>query len=459
VNVSRRSLYTRSRQIPRVKFAPCEQLTSFGGLVIFQQLFQRLNLWSRLDACCNHLPKTGRYAQGLVLRILMAHLLLGLRRLRERDFYSTDPLVLQTLGLRRMPSVPTLSRMLAAMDVKSTGELRRLNRDLVLQRLQQQNWRTITLDFDGSVLSTSRHAEGTAVGFNKQKKGARSYYPLFCHIAQSGQVFDVLARSGNVHDSSGAAQFVRECITRLRERLGRRVRLEVRLDSAFFSDALVTELEALGVTYSISVPFERFAALKARVETRKRWQVTGGRSGCHHFEERWKPQSWTRKRRFLFVSQEVAVQNKEPVQLDLFVPVKSGMEFKVILTNHRLSAGKVIRLHEGRGSQEKVFGEMKSQVQLGYIPCRKWQANQTWMLCALLTHNLGRELQMEHQAQPKALGMKRTARWVFEELGTLRRTVLQRAGKLSRPKGKWTLTLPDIPALKAAFGRFGFAFQ
>jgi hypothetical protein len=162
---------------------------------------------------------------------------------------------------------------------------------------------------------------------------------------------------------------------------------------------------------------------------------------------------------FLFFSQEVAVQNKEPVQLDLFVPVKSGMEFKVILTNHRLSAGKVICLHEGRGSQEKVFGEMKSQVQLGYIPYRKWQANQTWMLCVMLTHNLGRELQMEHQAQPKALGMKRTARWVFEELGTLRRTVLQRAGQLSRPKGKWTLPLPDIPALKAAFGHFGFAFQ
>lgn len=172
MNISRRSIYTRSRQIPSVKFASVEGLTSFGGLVIFQQLFQRLDLWAQLDQCCTHLPQTGRYSHGAMLRTILVHLLLGYRQLRERDFYSSDPLVLQTLGLQQMPSVPTLSRMLASMDGRSISELRDLNRNLVLQRLEQQGWRTLTLDFDGSVLSTSRHAEGTAVGFNKQKKGA-----------------------------------------------------------------------------------------------------------------------------------------------------------------------------------------------------------------------------------------------------------------------------------------------
>ena len=48
-----------------------------------------------------------------------------------------------------------------------------------MERLTVERFSTVTLDFDGSVLSTGRHAEGTAVGFNKKKKGARSYYPLF----------------------------------------------------------------------------------------------------------------------------------------------------------------------------------------------------------------------------------------------------------------------------------------
>ncbi|MBG90122.1 MAG: hypothetical protein CMO80_24935 [Verrucomicrobiales bacterium] len=39
--------------------------------------------------------------------------------------------------------------------------------------------------------STARHAEGTAIGFNKRKKGQRSYYPPCCMIAQTGQALDL----------------------------------------------------------------------------------------------------------------------------------------------------------------------------------------------------------------------------------------------------------------------------
>jgi hypothetical protein len=123
----------------------------------------------------------------------------------------------------------------------------------------------VTSDFDGSVQSTKRHAEGTAVGFNKEKKGARSYYPLFCTVAQTGQVLDVLHRAGNVHDSKGAVEYVTTCVKSIRERLPL-ARLEVRMDSAFFSDAMVQCLEQLGVEYTISVPFERFVLLKERIE-------------------------------------------------------------------------------------------------------------------------------------------------------------------------------------------------
>ena len=58
------------------------------------------------------------------------------------------------------------------------------------------------------------------MGYNKENKGARSYYPLFCTIAQTGQVLDVLHRSGNVHDSKGALEFVTACVQTVRERSG-----------------------------------------------------------------------------------------------------------------------------------------------------------------------------------------------------------------------------------------------
>ena len=82
-------------------------------------------------------------------------------------------MVLHTLGLKRLPSVPTLSRMLGEFDDETIGKQKVLSGDLVLSRLRDEGFRRITMDFDGSVLSTTRRAEGAAVGFNKKKKGAR----------------------------------------------------------------------------------------------------------------------------------------------------------------------------------------------------------------------------------------------------------------------------------------------
>jgi hypothetical protein len=62
-------------------------------------------------------------------------------------------------------------------------------------------------------------------------------------------------------------EFVTACVMTVRERLPA-ARLEIRMDSAFFSDAMVQCLEKLGVEYTISVPFERFVVLKERIEKR-----------------------------------------------------------------------------------------------------------------------------------------------------------------------------------------------
>lgn len=146
----------------------------------------------------------------------------------------------------------------------------------MLTRLRKLRLPRVTLDLDGSVIGTGRFAEGTAVGFNRKKKGQRSYYPLFCTVAKTGQVLDVLHRSGNVHDSHGAKDFMLEAIATVRAALPRGS-IEVRMDSAFFSDEIIASLDAQGVDYTVSVPFDRFAELKERVEVRRWWwQIAAG---------------------------------------------------------------------------------------------------------------------------------------------------------------------------------------
>ena len=104
-------------------------------------------------------------------------------------------------------------------EATTVNDLQALLRTLALNRIQVLGLRRLKLGFDGSVIGTCRSAEGTAVGFNKKNKGRRSYYPLFCAVAQTGQAFNVLHRSGNVHDSNGAQAFIPHCIDRGREAL------------------------------------------------------------------------------------------------------------------------------------------------------------------------------------------------------------------------------------------------
>ena len=183
MRVAKSQIYTRASSIPTLRFED-QELTSYAGIVVFQKLFAKLNFKERIRKACAHLGERNLYRPAVIVQVLIAHLLLGFRKLRDVEFYQDDPLVQRVLGLKIMPSVSTVSRTLMAFDDRAVEAHHDLNRGMVIERLQRVGLRRITLDFDGSVSSTAKHAEGSAVGFNKQKKGARSYYPLYCTVAQ-----------------------------------------------------------------------------------------------------------------------------------------------------------------------------------------------------------------------------------------------------------------------------------
>ena len=145
-----------------------------------------LHLRERLRACFRRWSSGRAYGPAGIVLGLILHLVLGFRQLRDSRYYRDDPMVHRVLGVRRLPDVATVSRILAAADGDSVAELQDLCRQLVVDRLAALGQRRVTLDFDGSVIRTGRWAEGTAVGYNRAKKGQRSYYPLFCTVAQTG---------------------------------------------------------------------------------------------------------------------------------------------------------------------------------------------------------------------------------------------------------------------------------
>lgn len=259
-------------------------------------------------------------------------------------------------------------------------------------------------------------------------------------LAQTGQALDVHHRPGNVHDSNGAETFIGQCFAAIRAaRPAAQLELETRMDSAFFSDAIIEAMAQARVQFTVSVPFERFPPLKEMIEQRRRWRHLD--DNVSYFETSWKPKSWDRRHRFLFIRKRVNRQNKAPLQLDLFVPHEEGYDFKVIVTNKRVGARHVVAFHEGRGAQEGIFAELKSHCHLDYVPVKTLAGNQTYLLAGLFAHNLGRELQMTAHPPQRRTTAKRTPLWAFEKLGTLQRKLIQRAGRLLRPAGKLVLSM------------------
>lgn len=101
----------------------------------------------------------------------------------------------------------------------------------------------------------------------------------------------------------------------------------------------------------------------------------------------------------------------------------------------------MVAFHNGRGSQEGIFAELKSHNALSYLPTRTWRGNQVYLLSAVMAHNLSRELQMMTRPAHRTTQEKRSALWQFEHLTTLRQRIIQRAGRLIRPQGRLTLSM------------------
>jgi hypothetical protein len=444
VKSSKAQILAKFHKIPALRFED-QKLTSFSGLLIFQVLFRRLNLKQRLYQCFSNGKVSPIFGRHLVVLLIIVHLILGFRRLREVDYYRDDPLVLRLMGLRKLPDVSTISRSLSQIECKDVEKGRGMSRTMIIEGLKRENLPRLTFDFDGSVQSTKGHAEGTAVGYNKKKKGSRSYYVLFCTVSQTGQFFDFLHRPGNVHDSNGADQFMMDCFEIARKHLKGTI-FESRMDSAFFSEKRLTVLDSNHVKYTASVPFERLSELKKKIENRKRWRTID--KEWSYFESEWKPKSWDTTYRFIFTRRKTKKQRKGPLQLDLFEPRDYNYDYKVIVTNKKESAKSVVLFHNGRGSQEAIFGDAKNDVALDVIPCRRLVANQVFTLCSVMAHNLSREIQMVTTSPRDRSQPKRPAAWTFQKLDTIRHRIIQRAGRLTKPKGELTLTMSANEAVR-----------
>jgi hypothetical protein len=137
-----------------------------------------------------------------------------------------------------------------------------------LQRwfFSQINVGAVTVDFDSTVITRDGSQEGSAKGYNPNRKGRNSHHPLMAFISQTRMVANAWLRPGNTAACSNCVEFMRETFDEAMA--GMKVGL-VRGDSGFYTDEILSALEERSLNYIIAA--KAYANLKNEIYGMKDW--------------------------------------------------------------------------------------------------------------------------------------------------------------------------------------------
>jgi hypothetical protein len=429
----------------RIEFAN-QDITAFGGLELLRRYLALIELGRRVSTVFARYEVGGDYRAIDMILVIVVLILVGGRRLEHLNYVCEDPLVKRFCGLLRLPRERSVSRWLKRFTHKSLIALVEINSQIVSEAIEKQSLARLTIDVDGSVITTGATVEWAYRGFNPHHRKDPSYYPIFAHLAQSGHILRVKNRPGNVHDSNGAVGFMREWIDDIRVRLGGSLPLEFRMDGAFFQREIVELLERRKSRYAIKVPFMKWLGLVPIIRERQRWHRLRG--GMGYFEISFYVAAWDKTLRVVVYRKPVHHQTKKNFQLDLFDPDNGYYEYSAVTTNLELQAPALWDFMAGRGAQEKTFAELKGQWALDAVPTRHYSANSAWQQITILGHNLLRNFQLQTVASPKPRSRKSTCGYLLHSLKTIRFKLIHQPARLVKPQGYSVLRFSVAPAAK-----------
>lgn len=424
-------------------------LTSYAGLELLRSYLAKVDFVARLRHHLKSVDPGADYSSVDLVRVFVAMLIVGARRLSHIRHLGSDPVIQRFVELHRLPSDRTLSRWLSRCKTSVRTSLLSFMMELIGDSLRPLKLRRLTIDIDGTVLSTGLQVERAFRGYNPHHRKVPSYYPITAYLAQTGHVLSVRNRSGNVHDGKASMAFFRDLFREIHT-IEPQATLEVRLDGAFFRREILAWLERRA-EYAIRVPFYQWIDLKGIIALRTRWKSVA--PGLDGFFTTVDLAPWHRKLKVAVYRKRVFHPTRKNFQLDLFDPSNGYWEYSAITTNRHIGLRALWYFMAGRGTHEKVIGQLKTGFAFDAIPTMNYAANSTWQVLSILAHNLVTSFQIATSAPRRQKSRKRTALFFLKSIHTLRYEFLNRAGIVQRPAGRAFLTLADNEATRETFTR------
>jgi hypothetical protein len=365
-----------------------EAMTRFGGLSIFRQFCKSLALRHFLQLYVRWPDYEGRDFHPADL--FLAHLftiVAGLGRVENTQCLIHNGLVPLLLGLPRFPHRDTLRTFLHRFrpeHLRSLGVAHGRVRAEFFRRLGLLY--SAVVDADTTTLTVFGHQELVEVGYNRKYRGKRSYAPILSSEGHSGLSLGFELRSGNVHSTTGAWQFLKPQLNKIPSTVAAS-RTRARLDGGFYDKDLMRRLDGERIGYLIV----------ARMTPSLKKRMIAAR--YHEFADGWEAAEFTypltgfqKEHRFVAIRRPVA---KEPEDL-----LSHFYTFKRYAYHRAFAVGRLdlspeacYRFYTDRAAQELLIREFKDAYGMAEIPTRSFHANAAYMEIILWAYDLVRAFQ------------------------------------------------------------------
>ena len=442
----KRALIARRNKILPIQFVR-QDMTSYSGLVLIDHFLRLYAIHQRIKKTFKSYGFKGDYCVGDILFTLLIMLLIGAERLQHLDYLKSDPLFCRMIKLTRVPHRTKLSTTLKQFTSDSLKALIEFNCKLVVEKLDELGLRDITIDLDGTVISTRGNPSWTFKGYNPIKRGAKSYFPLTAHVGETGHFISIVNRPGNVHDSNRALTVIKS----LRKQLtGFNVRF--RADSAFCVPEVINYLLSKKISFAIKAPFWKLLNLKHTAQQRQRWCRIDTQWSYFWLKQ---PIDSVTDEHYVLMLRKKVQNTKKHFQLNLFSPNNGVYEYSAVATDSKdWKPEKLMLFVSGRSAQENSIGELKTNFAFDNIPTNTYQANSAYMQMSQMAYNLA--ISMQHTmglSKKRKVSEKCTRLHRIMEWKTFRFLILNRAGRIGRPHGKKVIEMTANPKTQLLYDK------
>ena len=393
-----------------------ERAVSDAGVVLVATLAARL----RIEALAGRVVRLRRDRPGAanagrkVMALLFA-MVLGADSIDDCD-------ILRVGRTRRLlggwvPAPSTLGTFLRAF---TFGHVRQL--DALLGETLVRAWRAgagpgdgrLVIDVDSFVGEVcGRLKQGAAYGYTK----LLGYHPILATRADTREVLHIRLRKGSANTQKGMLRFCDELIARVNRAGANGVKL-LRADSGFWNTKVFCRLEKAGWQYSIGVRMQKGIREAVNAIDEDAWQTITDYPTDGEAQIAETPYG----NRRLIVRRTRLVGPQAQLWPD--------WRHFVFITNRTEDIALVEAEHRDHAVVEQVIADLKDQA-LVHFPSGEFNANAAWTVLGALAHNLLRWTQL--------IGLPNST---VRAARTLRRRLIQIAGRLTRHGRAWTLHLP-----------------